>query len=105
VFFHNSEPYFLDGHVRDEEDCIWHACYHGSKVLRISPQGQVIGEISLPTRNITCPVFAGTVLFITSAEENEPEKYPESAKNGGNVFRVDVGVKGRPKFIAKSHFT
>jgi len=101
VFFHNNEESNIDGHVRDVEDCIWHACYGGSKVIRISPEGQVIAEISFPTRNITCPAFVGTELFVTSAKEEEPEKYPESAKYGGNLFKVDVGIKGRPRHKAQ----
>ena len=101
VFFHNKEDSNIDGHVRDVEDCIWHACYAGSKVIRISPEGKVIGEISFPTRNITCPAFVGTELFVTSAKEGEPDNYPESAKYAGNLFRVDVGVKGRPKHKAR----
>jgi sugar lactone lactonase YvrE len=40
-------------------------------------------------------------LFITSAKEGEPDKYPESAKFGGNLFRVDVGVEGMPKYEAR----
>jgi len=98
VFFElidkSGEP---DGFAIDVEGCIWSAVYYGSKVIRISPEGKVIGEISLPTRCITCPAFVGTELFITSAKEPHPEKHPESAKYGGNLFKVDVGVRGRPK--------
>jgi sugar lactone lactonase YvrE len=101
VFFHNDEDSHIDGHVRDVEDYIWHACYGGSKVIRISPEGKVVGEISFPTRNITCPVFVGTELYVTSAEEEDPEKYPESAKFAGNLFRVEVGIKGRPRSKAR----
>ena len=101
VFFHHEENSHIDGHVRDVEDCIWHACYGGSKVIRISPQGRVIGEVSLPTRNITCPAFVGTELFITSAREEDPERHPGSAKYGGSLFKVDVGVKGRPRHKAR----
>jgi sugar lactone lactonase YvrE len=101
VFFHNQESSYIDGHVRDVEDYIWHACYGGSKVIRISPEGKVVAEISFPTRNITCPVFVGTALYVTSAEEEDPEKYPESAKFAGNLFRVDVGIKGRPRSKAR----
>lgn len=101
VFFHNQEDSHIDGHVRDVEDCLWHACYGGSKIIRISPDATVIGEISFPTRNITCPVFVGTELYVTSAEEDQPDKYPESAKFAGNLFRVDVGIKGRPRHKAR----
>ena len=101
VFFHHDEDSHIDGHVRDVEGCIWHACYAGSKVIRISPGGRIIGEISFPTRNITCPAFVGAELFVTSAKEDDGDKYPESAKYGGNLFRMDVGVRGRPRHKAR----
>ena len=56
-----------------------------------------MGEISLPNaRMISCPAFVDEELFITSAEEEEPEKYPDSVKFGGSLFKVHVGVKGLP---------
>lgn len=102
VFYHHDEPgVHPDGHAMDIEGNIWHACYGGFKVIRISPQGTVTGVIHLPTRNITCPTFAGTEMFITSAKEDQPDKYPESAKFAGNLFRVDVGIEGMPKYEAR----
>lgn len=102
VFFHLTEDgVFPDGHAMDIEGNIWHACYGGFKVIRISTQGEITGVIHLPTRNITCPTFVGTELFITSAKEAEPDKYPESAKFAGNLFKVDVGIKGMPKYRAR----
>ncbi|KAL2403053.1 hypothetical protein ABEF93_007031 [Exophiala dermatitidis] len=102
VFFHlDEEGIHPDGHAMDVNGNIWHACYGGSKVIRISPRGVVTGIIHLPTRNITCPTFAGTELFITSAKESEPDKYPDSAKFAGNLFRVDVGIQGMPKYRAR----
>ena len=101
VFFHLDGGGAPDGHVRDVEDCIWHACYSESRVIRISPEGKITGEVSLPTRNPTCPVFVGRELFITSAKEDEPDKYPESAKYAGSLFRVDVGVRGQGRNKAR----
>ena len=102
VFFHLDEDgIHPDGHAMDVEGCIWHACFHGSKVIRISPEGKVIGEVSLPTNCITCLAFVGTEIYITSAEEPDPIKYPDSARFGGNVFRVDVGVEGMPTHKAR----
>jgi sugar lactone lactonase YvrE len=96
----DEEGVFPDGHAMDVEGNIWQACYGGWKVIRIS-QGEITGVVHLPTRNITCPVFAGTELYITSAKESDPEKYPDSEKNGGNVFKIDVGVQGMPKHKAR----
>lgn len=86
-----------DGFAMDVEGCLWVALWRGSKVLRINPQAEIIGEISLPTRFVTCPEFVGTELFITTALEREPDSYPESARWGGKVYRVDVGIQGKPR--------
>ncbi|KAF3386858.1 Uncharacterized protein F1880_000790 [Penicillium rolfsii] len=87
-----------DGFAIDVEGCIWTAIYGGGKVLRISPEGKVIGQIDLPTRNPTCPAFVGTELFITSAKDDrDDEKLPQSVRYGGRLFKVDVGVRGKPK--------
>ena len=96
----DEEGVFPDGHAMDVEGNIWHACYGGSKVIRISPEREVTGVIHLPTRAITCPTFVGTCLFITSAKEKEPDKYPESAKAAGGLFKIDVEIEGMPKYKA-----
>ncbi|MCJ1311123.1 hypothetical protein MMC25_004793 [Agyrium rufum] len=86
-----------DGWAMDVSGCIWTAVFGLGKVLRLSPEGKVIGEIILPTRCITCPTFVGEELFITSASEEDPENHPESLKYQGSLFRVHVGIGGRPK--------
>lgn len=85
-----------DGHCQDEEGYLWVAGHSTGKVFRVSPEGKVVAEIELPTRCVTCPAFCGTELFITTMSEVEPEKYPESVKMQGRLFKVDVGVKGKP---------
>ncbi|KAF2771165.1 hypothetical protein EJ03DRAFT_359520 [Teratosphaeria nubilosa] len=85
-----------DGHAQDEEGCFWIALFGTGKVVRVDLKGEVVAEIELPTRCVTCPGFVGTELFVTSAEEEEPEKYPWSTRFAGAVFRVDVGVRGCP---------
>ena len=102
----NRQPHFQlegeeedaapDGLTVDVEGCIWTAIFGGGKVLRISPQGKVIGKIDLPTRCVSCPRFVGKDLFVTSAMEEDPKNYPESAKLGGSLFRVHVGLMGMP---------
>lgn len=87
---HEKEGEFPDGHAMDVEGNIWHALYGGGKVIRISPEGKVTGVVKLPVSNITCPVFVGTELFITTAKK-------EGEKWAGSLFRVDVGVEGVKK--------
>lgn len=104
VFFHlhgENNTNVPDGLVVDEEDHIWLAVWGGSRVLRISPRGVVVAKIELPTRFITCPVFAGSDLFITTAAERDPDIYPSSAQFGGHLYRCSVGVRGIPKFESR----
>ena len=96
VFYRVEGNGVPDGLAVDSTGCLWIAVCGGGKVLRVSPEGKLVGEIALPTRMITCPGFAGYELFITSAEEEEPEKYPESVKYGGSLFTVNVGIGGLP---------
>lgn len=100
VFFHvdktEGEWPVPDGFAQDKEGNLWVALCGGGKVVKVSPGGKVLGEIRLPTRHITCPAFAGSELYITSAVEDEPERHPESVKLGGSLFKVDVGVEGLP---------
>lgn len=85
-----------DGHCQDEEGCFWVALFGTGKVVRVDPNGKVIAEVELPTRCVTCPVIAGTELFITTAQEQDPEKYPWSVKYAGDLFKVDIGVGPKP---------
>lgn len=85
-----------DGHAQDEEGYFWVACYGSGKVVRVSPEGKITAEIQLPTRCVTCPAFCGTELFITTAEEGDPTSHPWSTKYQGDLFKIDVGVRGAP---------
>lgn len=69
-------------------------------VMKISPEGRIIGEVKLPTQNITCTQFVGTELFITSA--GDPEGSNQSREYGGGLFRVDVGIGGLEPFKFKN---
>lgn len=98
VHFEFKGPGIPDGFAMDATGCIWSAIYGGGKVIRISQKGEVIGEISLPTRNVTCAAFVGTELFITTAKDEEnDDQLPQSVRYSGRLFRVDVGVRGQPR--------
>lgn len=71
-----------DGHCQDEEGFLWVACHGTGKVFRLDLNGNVVAEVELPTRYVTCPAFCGTELFITSAAE-------KGNKYGGALFKID----------------
>ncbi|KAI1500445.1 regucalcin [Biscogniauxia marginata] len=101
VFYRHEGPAEPDGFRVDTDGNLWHALYGGSRVLKISPAGEVVGQINLPTQNITCPQFVGTELFITTGSM-EPGSGPDSAVElGGALFRVEVGARGLEPFAFK----
>ncbi|PGH12492.1 hypothetical protein AJ79_04236 [Helicocarpus griseus UAMH5409] len=95
VFFTVEGEPKPDGFAMDDEGCLWVALWGGSKVIRVSPEAKIVGEIEIPTKNVTCAEFAGTELFITTANvDNNAQSHDRFA---GQLFKVDVGVKGKPK--------
>ena len=94
-FYTHDGPGEPDGFKVDVEGNLWSAVYGESRVLKISTEGKLVGEILLPAKCITCPVFVGTELYITSASDKGESKL------GGDVFRVDIGVRGVEPFKFK----
>jgi len=85
-----------DGHCQDENGNFWISIFGSGKVVQVNPAGEIITIIELPARCVTCPTICGTELFITTAEEQDPEKHPKSAQHQGNLFKVEIGVRGKP---------
>ncbi|KAI1861364.1 uncharacterized protein JN550_010894 [Neoarthrinium moseri] len=90
-----------DGHRVDAEGNMWCAVYGDAVVLKISPQGKLVGKIHMPTKNITCVEFVGTELFITTAGMEEGQGTPEQVDFSGGLYRIDVGVKGLTPYAFK----
>jgi sugar lactone lactonase YvrE len=89
-----------DGAAVDSEDAYWCAMFEGGRILRLSPDGEVLREIALPVRCPTMVAFGGTdfrTLYITSSRHNrsleELAQYPFS----GCVLALRVDVPGRPE--------
>ena len=86
-----------DGATVDSEGAYWCAMYEGGKILRLSPDGEVLREILLPVRCPTMLAFGGNdlrTLYITTVSKNRPavelEQYPLS----GCVLSLRVDVAG-----------
>lgn len=99
IFYQHTGPGEPDGFRVDKDGNIWHAVWGESRIIKLSPEGKLIGQVNLPTRHITCCEFVGTELFITSAADEEGEG--KSKEFGGSLFRVDVGTTGLPHFDFK----
>ncbi len=81
-----------DGMTIDENDNLWVAFYLGGKVVCFdSKTGEKLAQIDVPAQCTTCCTFGGEdldTLYITSGAK-------EGDTNGGALFAVKPGVKGR----------
>lgn len=91
-----------DGLCVDTEGCVWTAMYEGGRVLRLSPDGEILMQINVPAWRVSCPCFGGShmdELFLASIELDAEDK-ENRMKYGqdGNVLCVKLaGLKGLPK--------
>jgi len=94
-----------DGGAVDREGCYWSAFYRGGKVVRISPQGKLLAEYTLPAMCPTMCAFGGSdmrTMYVTSARQlrkpDELERLPQS----GGIFAIRVDTPGlvEPKFAS-----
>ena len=85
-----------DGMTIDDEDHLWIAFCHGSRVARYDPaNGREVSRLTLPTRETTSCAFGGTDgkdLFVTTGvDKNAAEGDP-----GGGIFVIRDLETGGP---------
>jgi sugar lactone lactonase YvrE len=88
-----------DGATVDSEGCYWVAMFEGQRLLRLSPEGQVLSELNLPVRCATMPCFGDAdlrTLYITTAREGRPADELARQPWAGCVLKVRVPVAGLP---------
>jgi sugar lactone lactonase YvrE len=88
-----------DGAAVDVEGCYWVAMFEGRRVLRLSPDGEVLREVRLPVRCPTMPCFGGhdlKTLYITTSRENRPMAELAREPYAGCVLSLRVDVPGLP---------
>jgi sugar lactone lactonase YvrE len=87
-----------DGLTVDTDGCLWVAQWGAGRVVRLAPDGEVLGQVRLPVANVSSCTFGGADLgdlYITTAREGlappELERQPEA----GGLWRCRPGVRGR----------
>jgi sugar lactone lactonase YvrE len=87
-----------DGAAVDSEGAYWCAMFEGGRLLRFSPQGELLREIALPLRCPTMLAFGGDelrTLYITSASHGRSTQEREQYPLTGCVLSLAVDVAGR----------
>jgi sugar lactone lactonase YvrE len=88
-----------DGLTVDSGGCLWIAMWGGSRIVRVSPEGSVIGEVPVPVAQPSSCVFGGPrldVLYVTTAREGLGHALPGTAVDGSVLAVSGLGVTGLP---------
>jgi sugar lactone lactonase YvrE len=86
-----------DGACIDADNCYWVAMYGGSKVIRLSPQAEILTEINLPCQFPTMVCLGGfdfKTLLITTASKSLNTEQLQEAPLSGHVFQIPVDTPG-----------
>lgn len=92
-FFEVKEGIGADGSCIDLDGCVWNANWNGSRIVRYSPEGEVLQTIELPFAKPTCCVFGGVdgkTLFITSASVDTTDEELIDKPLSGHVIAIDL---------------
>jgi sugar lactone lactonase YvrE len=92
-----------DGGAVDAEGCYWVAMFEGQRLLRLSPDGEVVREVRLPVRCATMPCFGDAdlkTLYITTSREKRPASELAEQPWAGCVLSLRVDVPGLPTNVA-----
>lgn len=84
-----------DGMCVDAENFIWTTRWGGSRVRKISPEGKVVEDISVPTNAVSSCCFGGknlTDLFITTYGGKKPDQ------DAGDVYILKDAGKGQEEY-------
>ncbi|WP_413457762.1 SMP-30/gluconolactonase/LRE family protein [Herbaspirillum huttiense] len=90
-----------DGAAVDSEGAYWCAMFEGGRVLRLSPQGEILQEIRLPARCPTMVAFGGEdlrTLFITTGRNGRSDAELAQYPLSGHVLAIRVDVPGRLEY-------
>jgi sugar lactone lactonase YvrE len=88
-----------DGAAVDVEGHYWCAMFEGARLLRLSPQGEIVADLPLPARCPTMPCFGGPdlrTLYVTTASHQRPPAELQEFPHSGCVFTTRVDVPGLP---------
>jgi sugar lactone lactonase YvrE len=93
-----------DGAAVDAEGCYWVAMFEGQRLLRLSPQGEVLRDVVLPVRCATMPCFGDAdlrTIYVTTGRENRPAAELAEQPLAGCVLSLRTDVPGLPVHMAE----
>lgn len=91
----NGRP---DGAAVDSEGNYWSALYQGQRVVKISPQGDILAEYPVPAIYPTMVAFGGPemkTLFVSTCRAAQTEEELEKFPQAGGIFALETDVQGQ----------
>jgi sugar lactone lactonase YvrE len=89
-----------DGGSFDAEGCYWSALFDGGRVVRLSPEGDLLQTVELPVKRPTMIAFGGPDLrtaYVTSARAALSDADLATQPHAGALFSFPVDVPGLPE--------
>ncbi len=96
VFHHFPDVGKPDGLAVDAEGCVWSALWDGACVVRLSPDGEIIGRLDMPVPRPTSVAFGNGEMLITSARKGLTPAQLIDAPLSGHSFLAPSPVDGMP---------
>ncbi|PZF82956.1 SMP-30/gluconolactonase/LRE family protein [Jiangella anatolica] len=87
-----------DGLTVDAEGCLWLAVWGAGEVRRYTPDGRLLGAVTVPTPNVSSCAFGGphhNELYVTTAAVAAPQD-GRAGRLAGDLFVVTTPVQGQP---------
>jgi sugar lactone lactonase YvrE len=88
-----------DGATVDAQGNYYSAMYEGHRLVKFSPQGEVLAVIETPVQCPTMPCFGGKdlkTLFITTSRHGRSDAELDTMPLSGCIFALHVDVPGLP---------
>lgn len=99
TFWRTAGAELPDGLTVDARGRIVCAVWNGSRIVRLSPAGEIIDFMPLPAKRVTSVAFGGAEFdraYVTSALQDGPEG--DDDQSAGAVFRLTGLGEGRPEW-------
>lgn len=90
-----------DGLTVDAAGYVWVARWDGGCLVRYAPDGSEERRITFPAKKVSSVTFGGpdyTDIYITTAGGDNK---PAEGAGAGALFRLRMGIKGRPEFRSR----
>ena len=94
----NCAPGRPDGMTVDAEGTLWSAQWDGNCMIQFTADGTELQRVAVPAAKVSCVTFGGddlTDMYITTAGGDQKDK---DGPDAGGLFRLNLGVQGRPEF-------